>query len=100
MARREYPIELMINNKKITKVIIDPHYEENHSDSVNDRIILELVRLLDGRTFQPSDIDEDGFEYYVSDYLEFELKPYKLIWLLQKDQFFVGIVNTYRRNQK
>ena len=34
MARREYPVELKINEKLITKVVIDPHYEEKHAESV------------------------------------------------------------------
>ena len=34
--RREYDIEVVINALKITKVIIDPHYEEKHAESIND----------------------------------------------------------------
>lgn len=54
----------MINGKSFTQVVIDPHYEERHADSVNDEVILGLVIQLDGRTFKPTDIDEDGLSVF------------------------------------
>lgn len=77
--------------------MIDPHYEEKHGESVSDDIILKLVKLLDGKSFKPVDVDEDGFQYFVNDRLEVEERLYKLIWLLHDKELFVGIVNAYRR---
>jgi hypothetical protein len=88
----------MINGKSFTQVVIDPHYEEKHAESVNDEIIIGLVMQLDGKTFKPTDIDEDGYQYFVNDRLEHEGKLYKLIWLIHDEQVYVGIVNAYRRN--
>ena len=51
VQRREYPIRLEINGRKITKVVIDPHYEVRHTGVINDKLILELVRLLHKGTF-------------------------------------------------
>ena len=98
VSRREYPIFLIINGRKITKVIIDPHYELRHKDSVNDDIILQLVRTLDGAEELPSSVDDDGFEYYVKDKIVLDNRTYKLVWLLHEDNIFIGIINAYRRD--
>lgn len=52
MIRREYSAQLNINGRRILKIVIDPHYELRHRNSVNDTIILELVALLSDRTFR------------------------------------------------
>ena len=97
MSRRIYPIDIEINVRRLKSVVIDPHYEEQHSDCVDDRVILQLVRLLDGKIFKPVSTDGDGFSYFVNDRLEYLGKFYKLIWLLHEDEIFIGIVNAYRR---
>ena len=48
VSRREYSVNMKVNGLMINKVIIDPHYEEKHADTVNDEIILELVKTLNG----------------------------------------------------
>ena len=99
MSRRVYPISLVINGRALESVVIDPHYEEKHAESVSDEIILTLVKLLDGKSFRAADVDvdEDGFQYFVNDHMELDGRFYKLIWLLHEKELFVGIVNAYRR---
>ncbi|MCB0342885.1 MAG: hypothetical protein H6626_12615 [Pseudobdellovibrionaceae bacterium] len=96
MSRREYPLSLSINGRKIKKVVIDPHYEEKHSESINDELILELVKLLDGSRAEPEK-RVDGFEYFASDNLLLDDKLYKLVWLLEDNAIYIGIVNAHRR---
>ena len=98
MVRREYHVDLTINGRHLKKLIIDPHYEVKHSESVSDEIIIELVKALDGGFFQIETVDSQGFQYFVEDHMELNGKLYKLIWILHDDELFVGVVNCYRRN--
>lgn len=96
MDRREYSTVLIVNDIIITKVIIDPHYEEKHSSVIDDNIILCLVKTLDNEMHEPDDID-GPYEYFVKDKIELAGKYYKLIWLLEDNELYVGVVNAYRR---
>ena len=96
MSRREYALRLQINEIQITKVVIDSHYEDNHAESINDEIVLKLVALLDGGEYESND-EDPPFEYFVTDGLILDNKKFKLIWLLEQDQIYVGVVNAYRR---
>jgi hypothetical protein len=86
----------MVNDRPIYQVIIDPHYEEKHSESITDDVILALVAKLDGKTFDTDDRDEE-FEYFKTDPIEHDGKNYRLIWLLKNDCMFIGVINAYRR---
>lgn len=96
MKRRSYTISITVNGQHIKRIIIDPHYELKHAATINDKLILELVQLLDGGDFAPND-KEDSFEYYVTENLILEGKKYRLIWLIEKDELFIGVINAYRR---
>lgn len=97
MERRIYKVNLHINGRKLDRVVIDPHYEIRHSRSITDEKILALVEQLNNKFFRPTNIDEDGFQYFVNDKLELDNKLYKLIWLLHESEVYIGIVNAYRR---
>ena len=98
MERREYDISITVNERQVTKLIIDPHYEEKHSTSVTDDIIVKLVKLLDGGTY-PIQNKSGTFNYFVTDALLLDGKTYKLVWLLEDDQIYIGVVNAYRRRK-
>ena len=86
----------MVNDRPINEVIIDPHYEEKHSESISDEVILALVRKLDGRIFDPDDMD-DEFQYFKTEPIELDGKNYRLVWLLKENSLFIGVVNAFRR---
>lgn len=96
MKRREYNISITINEILVTRVIIDPHYEEKHAESINDEIILELVKTLDGKFFDPDD-EKTPYSYFVTDKIEYQEKFYRLIWLLEDHEIYIGVINAYRR---
>lgn len=96
MNRREYDIRIIVNGRPITKVIIDAHYEVKHGDSVSDEVILELVKLLNGGVF-PVQEKRGPFDYYVTDKIKLGVRLYKLIWLLEDHELYIGVVNAYRR---
>jgi hypothetical protein len=97
VGRKEYKIDLTINDLRIKKLVIDDHYREKHSD-ISDDVIIELVKKLDQGSFRPVDQDEFGFSYFVNDKMALNGKTYKLIWLLKDGELFVGVINCYRRN--
>ena len=96
MNRREYATNLRVNSRKISKIVIDPHYEEKHGDSISDEIVVQLVQQLNEREFEVESTD-GTYEYYVTDDLILEDKVYKLIWLLEENEIYIGIINCYRR---
>ena len=70
-----------LNRIHFEELVIDPHFEIKHGESMDDEIILELVNQLDGRELDPIAIDRDGFRYYRTEPMYFKGKPYRLIWL-------------------
>jgi len=78
VSRRKYKIKsITVNRRHIHEVIIDPHYEDKHGDSIDDQLILRLVKKLDGRLELP--VERDGvFNYFVT-LLELDGKQYRLI---------------------
>ena len=96
IERRDYKIFITVNSKTINRVIIDPHFEIKHGESVDDEIILSLVQMLDGKTFEP-EAERDGFQYFKTDPLDLNGVNYRLIWLLEENEIYIGVVNAFRR---
>jgi hypothetical protein len=95
LVRRTFKIDIVLNGRRIKYVVIDPHYELKHAKSMSDSIILDLVGLLDGDYFLPESI-VNGYEYFAKD-LSFKGKEYRLIWVLEKNKCYIGVINAYRR---
>ena len=94
--RRIYRVLLHINGIKITEVAIDSHYEIKHSESISDELILNHVYLLNDGDFTPESSSKN-FEYCMTENLIIKNKKYRLIWLIEKSELYVGIINAYRR---
>jgi hypothetical protein len=93
--RRKYTLDkaIKVNDISISEVIIDPHVDK-HKDHVNDDLILSLVTLLDGKTYQ-SKSSQDGFSYFAS-MLKFNNNIYRLVWLLEDHSFYIGVITTFK----
>lgn len=87
-----------MNDIKIVQVVIDSHYEEKHSASMSDQLILDLVNDLDGRFEVPE--TKDGRYSYFATLIELRKKQYRLIWLLEDHAIYIGIVNAYRDRRR
>ena len=96
MNRRTYTMSIQINGQAIKRVVIDPHYELKHASTISDVLILDLVRLLDEGDFAP-EVVVGGYEYYTTDDLILKGKKYRLVWLIAKEELYIGVVNAYRR---
>ena len=91
---------ITVNDHIITGVIIGQHYKENHAESINDEIVLQLILALDEKTFF-ADSTSKGIEYYVSDIQlqneERKNKYYRLIWLFEGNLLeIIGVINAFR----
>jgi len=59
---------------------------------------VELVLKLDGRLEVPEERD-DKISYFVT-LLTLNSKQYRLVWLLENDSIYIGVVNAYRDDRK
>lgn len=90
--RREYLMKMIFNKRSFNRIIIDSHYEEKHPE-IDDELILEIIKLLDGKVIDVAH-ESDGFKYFAHElyYLE---KPYRIV-LTYTDEDFLGVINTFR----
>ena len=97
--RRTHKIRpITVNGIRVVQVVIDPHYEEKHSSSINDALILRLVRELDGRLELP-ETKTDHYSYFAT-LVGFGKKQFRLIWLLEDHAIYIGVVNAYRDRRR
>ncbi|OFZ24508.1 MAG: hypothetical protein A2381_05460 [Bdellovibrionales bacterium RIFOXYB1_FULL_37_110] len=96
MGRKEFIInKVIINGRPVKRIIVDEHVDK-HRD-ITDDIIIDLVRLLDGVYQLPEEI-KPPFEYYTT-LLILNEKQYRLVWLLEENELYIGIITTYRDNR-
>jgi len=94
MAYRRYEIKpLVVNFKTVSLVVIDEHVDK-HSEHIDDLLILKIVDDLDNQNFLPVQ-EKDSFQYFTSK-IKTNGKWYKLVWLLEKDLCYIGIITVFR----
>jgi len=99
--RIEYSLRLTVNDRVITRVIIDQHYRLKHAESVNDELILNLVKTLDGSTV-PVEAESSEFQYFSVEPVVHAEAPYRLVLVMCLTDDYLGVINAFRvkRNKK
>jgi len=96
--RPEYPLKITINGRNLNRVVIDQHYRLKHGQSMNDEIILDLVKTLDGKKFPPEKIQGENEYFTVEPVYRLE-KPYRVVLVLCLTDDYLGVVNAFRVNE-
>ncbi len=92
--RREHPIpHIKVNGILIDRIIIDEHVDK-HADHIDDSLIFKIITKLDGQEFK-SVSNQDEFEYFMTK-IKYEDKWYKIVWLLQDECFYIGVITLFR----
>jgi hypothetical protein len=100
VKRKEYKTSLKINGKNINSIIIDRHYRIKHKDTVDDGLILELVKKLDNGIFRIEKSNGD-FQYFaVEPVYDDRENPYRLVLLLCASDDYIGVINAFRVRKK
>ena len=94
---RVYAIDMFLNDMIFSEVWIDPHYEENHKESIDDQLILNLLELLNHKVIAAK-AESKGFNFFEVD-VEIRKKPYRLILVIPPDRSYIGVRNAYRRSK-
>jgi hypothetical protein len=93
--RPEYPLKIIINGRNLNRVVIDQHYRLKHGQSMDDEIILDLVKTLDGKKFPPDRIQGENEYFTVEPVYRLE-KPYRVVLVLCLTDDYLGVVNAFR----
>ena len=94
---RLYATQVSFDGKHFSEVWIDPHYEEKHSRSISDELILALLQKIGDKPVDP-DAESASFRYYVVD-IDYRAKLYRLILVRPADDSYLGVRNAYRRSK-
>ena len=97
--RTEHVVSIMINERRLNRIVIDQHYLTKHADSMNDELILDLVKSIDGG-FYDVESEDSLFQYLVAEPVFNMKRPYRLVMVIALYSDYLGIVNAFRINKK
>jgi hypothetical protein len=98
IERPEYPLKITINGRILSRVVIDQHYRQKHGQSMDDEIILDLLKTLDGKKFPPEKVQGEN-EYFTVEPVYHLEKPYRVVLVLCLSDDYLGVVNAFRVNE-
>jgi len=96
-GHRVYPIKLVVNNRQLNEIHIDPHFEKKHP-YMNDEKIYEIVQVLNHRKFIPQD-RKGSWEYFDLEPVFYQGRNYRLVWCLEDNSSFIGIRHCFYRKK-
>lgn len=96
--RVEYDLSLRFVDIEIKKVIIDQYYSYKHFE-MNDWIILELIKTLNFRKYL-AESEVGNYRYFSIEPVFHNSKPYRIVFLLEKECNYVGVINAFRVQEK
>jgi hypothetical protein len=98
-GRITYALTITLNGRVFNRVVIDQHYKNKHADTINDLLILKLVKSIDGELIEP-DKQNESYQYITVEPLFLSNKPYRLVITICIFDDFLGVVNAYRINRR
>lgn len=99
LGRITYDLRIIVNGRVLNRVTIDQHYKHKHSDSINDLLILRLVKQLDGKDIQ-LEAKTESYEYFTVEPIFLSDKPYRLVFTICMYDNFLGVINAFRINRR
>lgn len=97
MERTEFDITpITVNGWKVRRIVVDPHVRK-HKD-ITDDLILDLVRQLDKSEQIPDEV-KTPYQYF-SSLLYVHHKQYRLVWMLEEREIYIGVITAYRDERK
>jgi len=68
---------------------------QKHAESIDDQLILTLVKELDGRTFPIEEVHGE-FQYFTVQRVVSADKPYRMVLLICMTDDYLGVINAFR----
>ena len=93
----------LVNDREWSKIVISSHYEANHSEYMNDELILKLAQQLAKGSFIPKLqgqlADGTTWESFAQEPLWQDDKAYRLVWYWELNKPNLWIINCHRRKK-
>lgn len=94
-----YNVRIAVNGRILNRVTIDQQYKNKHGSTINDLLILELVKQLDGRNIQLEG-ENEMYQYFTIEPMFLFDKPYRLVVTICVFDDFLGVINAFRINRR